>query len=234
MPRHLNITYGKEAYKASGLQETRKNVATAGKPRKQLLKFGYLEMIVLEFSKQHVLVEASHVRAWARKVYGKELKLRRIHDSIKRLVDRGILERVEWGVYRLTDYGRKVVSMLTLLKKGKESECLCASSSSGCVGVKSSGFGFSGSGSSASSVSGAGVCGSGSSSSSAGCGVSRASGASSDSVSGSSSGFSVSSRPSSCGIGAGSSVAGPGLELKRFRVHVHGSSVEDLVKSSCT
>ena len=87
--------------------------------RKQIARFGEVQRIVLEFAKRHMLIEAAQIRVWAKEELDKDISLKRIHDAITRLVARGIIEKVSRGVYRLTHLGKKLLSMLTVLR-GKE------------------------------------------------------------------------------------------------------------------
>jgi len=75
---------------------------------------------VLEFSSQHIYVQAASVKEWARQSCGIDLNPRRIHDAIQRLVKHSVLEKVGHGVYKLTDYGRKILSILLSSEIHKE------------------------------------------------------------------------------------------------------------------
>jgi len=110
-------------------------------PRKQLARLGDLQKLILEFSRQHILIEAAQVRAWARERYGTELNLKRIHDALQRLLKRGVVEKVSRGVYKLTKLGKKLASIASLQKLDKESEfkARCCCGGCGCCGC---GVGF--------------------------------------------------------------------------------------------
>ena len=88
--------------------------------RKQLVRLGENERLILEFSKYHYMIQAAQVRVWLQQNYGIELDLRRIHDSLQRLLRKGIVEKVARGVYRLTEFGK---SILGFVKTRKETEC---------------------------------------------------------------------------------------------------------------
>jgi DNA-binding PadR family transcriptional regulator len=104
-------------YKAYSLSESRKFVAVDGK------RFGYLEYLVLDFASKHALIQAASVREYL-KQQGVEANLKRIHDALQRLMRKGVVEKVSRGIYRLTDYGRKILSALLAQrsKARKESE----------------------------------------------------------------------------------------------------------------
>ena len=88
--------------------------------RKQT-RLGEVQRVVLEFAKHHMLIEAAQVRVWAKKI-GKDISLKRIHDAIQRLVARGIVEKVSRGVYRLSESGKKLLSMLANVLRAKETD----------------------------------------------------------------------------------------------------------------
>jgi hypothetical protein len=72
----------------------------------------YLQRLVLEFASKHLFVTAAGVREYAKSTYGLELSPRRVHDSIVRLVKRGLLEKVAYGIYRLTQAGKNALAAL--------------------------------------------------------------------------------------------------------------------------
>ena len=100
--------------KDSSQQQTRKYVVVDGK------RFGYLEYLVLEFAGKHVLIQAASVREYLKQEHGIQADLRRIHDALQRLLRKGIIEKIGRGVYRLTEYGKKILNTL-LAKTHKES-----------------------------------------------------------------------------------------------------------------
>jgi len=110
------------ANKDSSQQQERKYVVIDGK------RFGYLEYLVLEFSSKHHLIQAAQVREYLKNEHGIQADLRRIHDSLQRLVRKGIVEKIGRGVYRLTDYGRKLLNSLLAKKTHKETEFKAAAS----------------------------------------------------------------------------------------------------------
>lgn len=71
-------------------------------PRKLLARLGYLERYIIEYTKEHMNVQAAAVRAWLLNK-GIDVNIKRIHDAIQRLVKRGILEKVRYGVYRIIE-----------------------------------------------------------------------------------------------------------------------------------
>jgi DNA-binding PadR family transcriptional regulator len=102
--------------KDSSQQQTRKYVVIDGK------RFGYMELLVLDFSAKHMLIQAAQVREYIRENYGVEVDLRRIHDAITRLLRKGVVEKVSRGIYRLSEYGKKILNtLLARSKTGKES-----------------------------------------------------------------------------------------------------------------
>jgi DNA-binding PadR family transcriptional regulator len=98
--------YSYRSLKAVALRGARKQgTPVAGNIR-------YLQRLVLEFASRHVFVTAAGVREYAKQRYGIEIDLRRIHDAIVRLVKRGLLEKVAYGVYRLTQQGKNALAVL--------------------------------------------------------------------------------------------------------------------------
>jgi DNA-binding PadR family transcriptional regulator len=95
--------------------ETRKYITVDGK------RLGYLEYLVLEFASKHALIQAAQVREYIRQEHGATYDLRRIHDSLQRLLRKGIVEKVSRGIYRLTEYGKKLLNTLLSQKARKES-----------------------------------------------------------------------------------------------------------------
>lgn len=89
--------------------------------RKQTVRIGENEALILEFSKYHYLIQAAQVRVWAKENYGIELNLKRIHDSLQRLVRKGIVEKISRGVYRLTEFGKQILFLVDS-KTRKETE----------------------------------------------------------------------------------------------------------------
>jgi len=108
--------------KDSSNSETRKYIVVDGK------RLGYLEYLVLEFSSKHSLIQAAQVREYIRQEHGVTYDLRRIHDSLQRLLRKGIVEKIGRGVYRLTDYGKKLLNTLLAKKTHKETEFKAAGS----------------------------------------------------------------------------------------------------------
>jgi DNA-binding PadR family transcriptional regulator len=115
-PMSTKTIYDYIVNKDSSQQQERKYVVIDGK------RFGYLEYLVLEFSSKHHLIQAAQVREYLKNEHGFEADLRRIHDSLQRLVRKGIVEKIGRGVYRLTDYGKKLLNTLLAKKTHKESE----------------------------------------------------------------------------------------------------------------
>jgi hypothetical protein len=112
-----SVGTARAAYKASGFQRARKQgVSRLGNVR-------YLQRLILEFASRHMFVTAAGVREYARQRYGIELDLRRIHDAIVRLVKRGLLEKVAYGIYKLTQLGRSALAtLLNSSNKGESKE----------------------------------------------------------------------------------------------------------------
>jgi DNA-binding PadR family transcriptional regulator len=110
------------ANKDSSNSETRKYIVVDGK------RLGYLEYLVLEFSSKHSLIQAAQVKEYIRQEHGFDADLRRIHDSLQRLVRKGIVEKATRGVYRLTEYGKKILNTLLAKKTHKETEFKVAAS----------------------------------------------------------------------------------------------------------
>jgi predicted transcriptional regulator len=102
-PRNLHVNL---VYKDDCLQRARKQVTPV------VANVRYLQRLVLEFASKHMYITASGVREYARQQYGLELDLRRIHDSITRLVKRGFAEKVEYGLYRLTQLGKNALAVI--------------------------------------------------------------------------------------------------------------------------
>jgi len=127
--------YEKAPYKCNSQQQERKYVVIDGK------RFGYLEYLVLEFSSKHHLIQAAQVREYLKNEHGIHADLRRIHDSLQRLVRKGIVEKIGRGVYRLTDYGRKLLNSLLAKKTHKETE-FKAAGSDGNMYANGGGVGF--------------------------------------------------------------------------------------------
>jgi hypothetical protein len=119
---HTKTIYDYVANKDNYHYEARKYIAVEGK------RIGPLESLVLDFAGKHVLVQAASVREYL-KQQGIEASLKRIHDALQRLLKKGIIEKVSRGVYKLTEYGKKLLS--TLLSKrmaGKETGSKAAAS----------------------------------------------------------------------------------------------------------
>jgi len=89
--------------------EARKYITVEGK------RIGPLESLVLDFAEKHVLIHAASVREYL-KQQGIEANLKRIHDALQRLLKKFIIEKVSRGIYKLTEYGKKLLSAL----RGKE------------------------------------------------------------------------------------------------------------------
>jgi DNA-binding PadR family transcriptional regulator len=121
--------------KDSSQQQERKYVVIDGK------RLGYLEYLVLEFASKHSLIQAAQVREYLKNEHGFEADLRRIHDSLQRLVRKGIAEKIGRGVYRLTEYGKKLLNTLLAKKTHKETE-FKAAASDGKIYTNGGGVGF--------------------------------------------------------------------------------------------
>lgn len=93
---HVKVS-GKREYKDNSNRKTR--------------KLGYIERCIIEFSKTHMFIQAAQVAVKY------NLDKKRVHDSIKRLERRGIVERVSHGVYRLTRYGMEIMQTLRVENK---------------------------------------------------------------------------------------------------------------------
>jgi DNA-binding PadR family transcriptional regulator len=107
---HTKTLYDYVVNKDSYHCEARKYIAVEGK------RIGPLESLILDFAGKHVLIQAASVREYL-KQQGTVASLKRIHDALQRLLKKGIIEKVSRGVYKLTEYGRKLLSAL----RGKES-----------------------------------------------------------------------------------------------------------------
>jgi DNA-binding PadR family transcriptional regulator len=107
---HTKTLYDYVVNKDSYHYEARKYIAVEGK------RIGPLESLILDFAGKHVLIQAASVREYL-KQQGAVASLKRIHDALQRLLKKGIIEKVSRGVYKLTEYGRKLLSAL----RGKES-----------------------------------------------------------------------------------------------------------------
>jgi DNA-binding PadR family transcriptional regulator len=107
---HTKTIYDYIANKDNSNSEARKYIAVEGK------RIGPLESLILDFAGKHVLIQAASVREYL-KQQDIEASLKRIHDALQRLLKKGIIEKVSRGIYRLTEYGKKLLSAL----RGKES-----------------------------------------------------------------------------------------------------------------
>jgi len=107
---HTKTLYDYVVNKDSYHYEARKYIAVEGK------RIGPLESLILDFAGKHVLIQAASVREYL-KQQGAVASLKRIHDALQRLLKKGIIEKVSRGVYKLTEYGKKLLSAL----RGKES-----------------------------------------------------------------------------------------------------------------
>jgi DNA-binding PadR family transcriptional regulator len=105
-----DYTVNKDSFRGEARKYIRKYTAVEGK------RIGPLESLVLDFAGKHVLIQSASVREYLRH-QGIEADLRRIHDALQRLLKKGIIEKVSRGIYRLTEYGKKLLSAL----RGKES-----------------------------------------------------------------------------------------------------------------
>jgi DNA-binding PadR family transcriptional regulator len=85
--------------------ETRKYIVIDG------IRIGPLERLILDFASKHVFITAASVREYL-KQQGSEASLKRIHDALQRLLKKGIVEKISRGIYRLTEYGRKILNTL--------------------------------------------------------------------------------------------------------------------------
>ena len=132
---HPRAVYSKTPYKGNANSETRKYMVIDGK------RFGYLEYLVLEFSSKHSLIQAAQVREYIRQEHGVIYDLRRIHDSLQRLLRKGIIEKASRGIYKLTEYGKKLLNTLLAKKAHKETE-FKAAASDGRVYANGGGVGF--------------------------------------------------------------------------------------------
>jgi hypothetical protein len=127
---HTKTIYDYVANKDNYHYEARKYIAVEGK------RIGPLESLVLDFAGKHVLIQAASVREYL-KQQGIEASLKRIHDALQRLLKKGIIDKVSRGVYKLTEYGKKLLSAL----RGKESGSKAVRSYGGGV-VFANGGGF--------------------------------------------------------------------------------------------
>ena len=84
--------------------------------RKQPVRLGRIQKLILEFASEHLYISASEVSVWA-KERGVNVSVKRIHDALKRLMQRNIVEKISHGVYRLTEYGKKLLSILLSCKQ---------------------------------------------------------------------------------------------------------------------
>jgi DNA-binding PadR family transcriptional regulator len=128
---HTKTIYDYIVNKDNYHYEARKYIAAEGK------RIGPLESLMLDFAGKHALIQAASVREYL-KQQDIEASLKRIHDALQRLLKKGIIEKVSRGVYKLTEYGKKLLS--TLLSKrmaGKETGSKAAAS----VFVNGGGFG---------------------------------------------------------------------------------------------
>jgi DNA-binding PadR family transcriptional regulator len=112
MASHISNTNG--INKDSSNSEARKYTAVDGK------RFGYLERTILEYASKHLYLAASEIREYIKRDI--QIDLRRIHDALQRLVKKGVVEKVSRGIYRLTEYGKKLLNTLLSQKAHKESD----------------------------------------------------------------------------------------------------------------
>jgi hypothetical protein len=128
------------------------NKSNSNRAARKILRIGFGEALVLLYSTRHMYVSAAAVREYYKRL-GLSLDLRRVHDYIKRLVEKNILEKVCWGVYKPTSFGKafiqvnlaKIKSIVFSVLSRKEFECdgggLCVGGFCGvCVGGSVSGF----------------------------------------------------------------------------------------------
>jgi len=106
--------------KDSSNSETRKYLAVDGK------RFGYLEHAILEYASKHLYLAASEIREYIKGDI--QIDLMRIHDALQRLLKKGIIEKVSRGIYRLTEYGKKILNTLLSQKARKETGFKAAAS----------------------------------------------------------------------------------------------------------
>jgi DNA-binding PadR family transcriptional regulator len=109
---HSHISNTNGINKDSSNPEARKYIAVDGK------RFGYLEHTILEYASKHLYLAASEIREYIKGDI--QIDIRRIHDALQRLVKKGVVEKVSRGIYRLTEYGKKLLN--TLLSARKESD----------------------------------------------------------------------------------------------------------------
>jgi DNA-binding PadR family transcriptional regulator len=127
---HTKTIFDYIANKDNSNSEARKYIVVEGK------RIGPLESLILDFAGKHVLIQAASVREYL-KQQDIEASLKRIHDALQRLLKKGIIEKVSRGVYKLTEYGKKLLSAL----RGKESG-FKAARCCGCGNVFADGGGF--------------------------------------------------------------------------------------------
>jgi len=118
------LEFGERVNKFSGFKANSNSFA------RKKLRIGVNEALILYFALMHTFVTAASVKAFYSE-YGVELDLRRLHDSLKRLVMKGVLEKVSHGVYKLTGFGKafafanilKIRSIASSVLIRKEVEC---------------------------------------------------------------------------------------------------------------
>jgi len=89
-------------------------------------RLGYLEHLILGFASKHTLIQAASVREYL-KQQDIEADLRRIHDALQRLLKKGIIEKVSRGIYKVTEYGKKLLSaLISKHVAGKETDTKAA------------------------------------------------------------------------------------------------------------
>jgi DNA-binding PadR family transcriptional regulator len=110
---HTKTIYDYIANKYNYRHEARKYLTVDGK------RIGYLESLILNFASKHALIQAASVREYL-KQQDIQTDLRRIHDALQRLLKKGIVEKTSRGIYKLTEYGKKLLSTLLADKAGKE------------------------------------------------------------------------------------------------------------------
>ncbi len=79
------LEFGERVNKFSGFKANSNSFA------RKKLRIGVNEALILYFALMHTFVTAASVKAFYSE-YGVELDLRRLHDSLKRLVMKGVLE----------------------------------------------------------------------------------------------------------------------------------------------
>lgn len=84
----------------------------SGPRKRRYFRLGHLERIILEFGSRHVFIQSAQVRVYSKRIHGIEPSLKQLHKSLQYLIRKGLVEKVRWGLYRLTERGRELCSFL--------------------------------------------------------------------------------------------------------------------------